>query len=197
LAPHLGAGHYIVYFEIADKRSEIWIIDTAGHIREQVTNSRTIPFWRNAGFLFPDWSRDGRSVVFTFSRRDLAHPNSSIGILSLEDGKFKHLRSLDSLGPWRPRWSPTRDEIVFFGCQSGSKSGYQVYLVETSGLRLRQLTDVYLAREADWSHDGSEIIFSAKHLRETPLSIWKVSRAGKDQSALVLRPPLSDSYPDW
>ena len=80
----------------------------------------------------PAWSRDGEQIAYTSNKAG----NYDIWVLSLRDGKQKHLTRHPAYDG-EPTWSPKGDEIAFVSTRTGSK---ELWVVSIVGDRLRQLT---------------------------------------------------------
>lgn len=191
-------GFRIVFHQQRSERKDIFVIDSSGSNIQQITNPAIIPFWKDATFAFADWSGDGKSIVFAYHRRDIPQDNSSLGIISLETNSFFPLSSLDSLQPYFPRWSPTRNEIAFVGRSPSSNKGAQVFRVHSNGTNVQQLSDGFAAGEPDWSPDGNKIIYTRKaNSIGDPSEIWRINRDGSDNRRVLFNLNYSVTYGNW
>ena len=190
-------GLNIVYAQRANGRSELVIADSSGRQSRHITTPQVIPFWENALFGLPEWSREGTSIIFSYSRGDIENHISSIGILSLTTSAFTHLSALDTLNPHTPRWSPIRDEIIFRGRspQGYSVRGVQAYRANSDGSNVQLMSNLFIVLDLDWSTDGESIIFSGKvSSLDDPSEIWEMDRDGKNVHKLISFPPASVSF---
>jgi Tol biopolymer transport system component len=107
----------------------------------------------DAGDGAPRFSPDGRRLVFTRYRGDVA--NSALFIVDL-DGH--HLRQVTSfaIGAGDADWSPDGKELVFEATPTPQSHG-QTDVVRTDGRRLRTLKSDFSA-DPVWSPDGKQII---------------------------------------
>ena len=172
LSPALALqGRRLAYTQTLDD-IDIWRIelDAAGRARTQ-TELIASTFWDDG----PDYSPDGRQIVFASSR------SGSSGIWVCESDGSK-ARLLHACGPHitgTPRWSPDGRWIVFDSrsCAPGTASNPDVYLLSAAGGQPRRLTD----HEAEdvvptWSHDGRWIYFASN--RGGSMQVWKTPTAG-------------------
>jgi TolB protein len=148
-----------------------------GHVR-RLTRLR-------GGQFDPDWSPDGRKIVFRDSRAGINH-NDEIYVM---DADGSHLRNLsrNAANDWSPSWSPDGQRIVFASTRGDGRLA--LWLMNADGSHPHQLlpggSDEYPA----WSPDGAWIAFS----RGLPQSdVWVVRPDGSGAHALT-----NSSDPEW
>lgn len=179
-------GRYIAFTRTDIDRSDIFVMDTSGSSVTQITTAKNVPFWSKVEFGLSHWSSDGTKIICTMSSIGNLDDKTSLAIISLDTVAFAVLNSLDSLHPSNPRWSPTRNEIVFVGRAPTPTKGPQIYRSDTDGRNVRQLTDAFLAREPDWSWDGERIIYTRleKSIQDNP-ELWMMNRDGTNHRKLL------------
>lgn len=116
----------------------------------------------------PDWSRDGKSLVYKSERsRNL----QTLSILSLGNGQVRELRPPMDY-PWRPLWAPD-GSITVEGADRGGRSG--IYRVDAQAGDLSPIVvdgPGVKSNLASWSPDGKLLAYR---------------RVGADDQAIVIR----------
>ena len=189
--PHFSPdGRKIAFNFLTGARYDIFVMDSDGKNWEQLSDSVRIPFWKNATFAMFDWSPDGQSIVFTFYRFDADRPRSSVGILNLGTGEFRHVEKLDPVEPYQLRWSPVSNEFVFVG------SGARIYRSNTDGTAIVELAGLY-SYEPDWSFDGKEIAYTHLDSLAGFRTVWTMARDGTNKIQRIALPDHHNSAPVW
>lgn len=132
----------------------------------------------------PDWSPDGKEVVFASDRN--AYGRDGFTNLYLVDLGSKQIRQLTS-GRWNdqdPRWSPEGSRIVFSSDRSGT---YDLYAIDRKGDGKRLTSMTGGAFDPEWLPDGSGVVFTgfedsgfrifrynftADTLKAAPVAFW-------------------------
>ena len=124
------------------------------------------------GEWFPQFSPDGRRVVFSSNR-------SGEGAIWLADADGSNTTRLATLGAFAtgsPRWSPEGDMIAFHSNPEGQG---EVYVVPAAGGKPRNLTSNPATDSfPSYSRDGRWIYFSSNRTGEH--RIWKIPASGGD-----------------
>lgn len=167
--------------------SDIYVMDRDGSDVRQVT--RGMDAWS------PDWSPDGRTLVFSaiVSDPEAEVYDSELFTLDLtvenaEPVRLTHDPGMDT----HPDWSPDGSRIVF---ASSRASTFDLYTVAPDGSSMTQLTSgVTNDMQPAWSPDGARIAFE----RDARLDgdVWVMYADGSDISNLTNSTGW-DSEPAW
>jgi TolB protein len=153
----------------------------------------------------PDWSSDGRSVVFA----RYAHDAIELELLNLATGTERAVTANGAVNV-EPRWSPDGTRIAFVSSAyhrrwhifvTAMPSGETVRLTEDSDSRLPRYYysrwDHYISPA--WSPDGSEILFVSNrgHLHGTG-GFWRMAaQPGAPPRELRYEETTWKARPDW
>lgn len=174
-------------------QAAIAVIDTKGGDLKILTQ-------RSGNFGFPDWSGDGRHIVY----REAGTTNA-LRIVDLDTGKDRVLVT----GPAHynfPSWSPTDNVITFTADIDGD---YEIYSIRSDGSRLTRLThspgnDAHNA----WSPDGKWIAFTSARggfkdeamlhpANPQPYGEIYVMRADGSEAHALTDEPFEKGTPAW
>ena len=118
------------------KASAIYVMDTVGNNLRRLTNDVKFT-WIDS----PDWSPDGKQIVFTSMviNKDAKEKSSEIYVINV-DGKNPRQVAKNPKLTWTesPKWSPNGRQIIF---SSGRTGNYEVYMMDSNGENLRNLTN--------------------------------------------------------
>ena len=140
------------------------------------------------------WSPDAEKIVYVDNDVD-------IWVVNLDGTEPVNLTSSPA---WEigPNWSPDGSQIAFHtNLHEPNPVGalqdwnWEVYMMNADGVgQVRLTNNVALDAEADWSPDGSQIVFSTN--RDGNFEIYLMNADGTDQTNLT-NDPASDSLPAW
>ena len=149
----------------------------------------------------PDISPDGQMIAF---RRVLSDSGpdaaSAVFVVGVAGSGLRQLTPY-SLDAARPRWSPDGSRLVFSSDSDTDFAQQQVWLVNSDGSGLTQLTHEAPDNPSflpDWSRDGSQIVFS--HFLPTGFftELRVMNADGSDEHVIWHGADFSyDLRPDW
>ena len=164
--------------------SEIWVMRSDGTHRHLVFNGSN-------DVSGPDWSPDGRRLVF-------ATVVDTMDIFTIRlDGTGKKRLTKNFRQDYGPSWSPDGKRIAFHSGAQSHQTAAQIFTVRTDGTGLKQLTHRKTTAAAwtpDWSPDGTKIVFERDTKRYT--EIFSMHRNGTHLKRLTHSSGV-DSNPSW
>jgi TolB protein len=149
------------------------------------TGLRRIVYSSGGHFEAPNWSRDGRYLLFNQEGRIYKFPLDTRKPQILDTGSVRsnnndHGISFD--GKWLALSSHTE--------QPGNKAGSQVYVVGVEGGQPVKITDQAPSYWHGWSPDGTTLVYCAE--REGNYDVWAIGARGGKETRLTTDPGLDD-----
>ena len=164
-------------------RKELYLADSDGANLTQLTRDRSIS-------LFPRWSPDNRSLVYT------SYVNRFPDILRIDLAsgarrKLAAFRGLNTGGAF----SPDGRQVAMVLSKDGNPELYVMNLADSS---LTRLTRTPQANESSpsWSPDGRQIVFVSDAAGVSRPQLYIIDRAGGAPRRVTSRGPQNVS-PDW
>lgn len=148
---------------------------------EKTVISKTLQGIRDAWQIHPDWSPDGRFILFNASRLDSA--GTGIAEMDTAGGSY---RTLATSG-WEPRYSPDGSTIIYTSFIP--PDDIVLKLMSRDGSNPIVLTK---GGNASWSSDGQKIVF-LRYFRHDPearhnSTVWVINADGTGLRQLTYGP---------
>jgi len=159
---------------------EMYAVDFDGHNLNQVTDEKSV-------VLSPDWSPDGRTIVFT-SFRDR---NPDLVLVAATGKRRKTLLKLPGLNS-APAWSPDGSQISL---ALSKDQNTEIYILNRWN-ELRRLTrNLSIDTSPTWSPDGKQIAFTSDRIGTGRPQIYIMDAKSGDARG-VQRISIDSSYND-
>ena len=167
----MGGGGMIAYASMVDEVAQIFVINSDGSGKRQVTESP-------GGACQPAWSPDGLRLVFVSpcSVDKGSYPSAALFIVNLDGSGVIPLPAISG-GDFDPAWSPDGKKIAFTSLRSGRS---QIYLYNLDDGSTTVLSEKYSSdMQPAWSLDGSKIVFISNR-QGGPSQVWMMDADGKN-----------------
>lgn len=146
----------------------------------------------------PDWSPDGRTIVFTsHAVTDDPINSATAEIYAVNaDGTGNPVRLTTNAEEERaPSWSPDGKRIVF-SCRRGGPD-FEICVMNADGSGQVQLTDNATGElTPSWSPDGRQIAFHRRVGARAQFQLFVINADGTGEKQLTF-PPGFNGFPNW
>jgi TolB protein len=146
----------------------------------------------------PDWSPNGRTIVFTShaaTDNPINSPSAEIYAINA-DGTGTPARLTNNTEEERaPAWSPDGKRIVY-SCRRGGPD-FEICIMNADGTGQLQLTNNDVPDlTASWSPDGTKIVFHRRVGGRGQFQLFVINADGTGEAQLTFPPGLS-AFPNW
>ena len=146
----------------------------------------------------PDWSPNGRTIVFTsHAATDNPINSSTAEIYAINaDGTGTPVRLTNNTEEERgPAWSPDGKHIVY-SCRRGGPD-FEICIMNGDGTGQVQLTNNDVPDlTASWSPDGTKIVFHRRVGGRGQFQLFVINADGTGEAQLTF-PPGLNGFPNW
>ena len=170
----------IAFVSFQSGHKELFIIDFDGYEKsiKQISRQRSL-------VLFPDWSPEGRRLVYTSYK----HSNPNLKVFSFDKGKNKMIVAFPGLNA-NPSWSPDGEKIAFTASKDGNP---EIYTIDTKGNTKRLTHFRGIDTSPTWSSDGEKIAFTSDRSGSPQIYIMD---AEEGDSKMIKRITFNGYYND-
>jgi len=199
-APAVTDDLVIAFYSERDGNAEIYLMNADGSTQVRLTDNA-------ADDMTPDWSPDGKRLVFASDRDDpnpvKCFPQCSYEIYTMDvdsagRGSGDQRRLTDPpASDYHPTWSPDgADEYIRQIAFTSERDGNQeIYVMEADGSHPRRLTnDPAGDMRPSWSPDGTQIAFNS--MRDGNWDIYVMNSDGSNQRPLTTSAAW-EFFPTW
>ncbi|NPV77251.1 MAG: protein kinase [Anaerolineae bacterium] len=169
VTPVGGGSGRIAFASDRSGKPQIWVMNSDGSGAVQLTD---LP----DGACQPDWSPDGRKLVFISpckERKDI-YKGSGLFIANADGTGVSPLITVPG-GDYEPDWSPDGNRIAFTSLRDNISHIY-VYNLQDNQVSLLS-SPTSNDRRPEWSPDGTKIAFETTRLGNS--QVWVMSDTGK------------------
>ncbi len=167
-------------------RSELRVIDR----RNQTAAPRIVDVGPDVSYAKPlDWLSGGERLVLQVRRRDRT---SQIGFVTVADGRFQSLKSVDWRGTTDLVVSPNGEYLAYDLPVSETSRNRDVFVLRWDGSRMEQRVNDRPGRHAvvGWAPDGNLVLFATERAGTMVLHGTTVAGALPQAAPRVIEPDL-------
>jgi dipeptidyl aminopeptidase/acylaminoacyl peptidase len=150
LPPKIAGANEIIYCYQTVSGATIYLINEDGTGNRRIADV-------NYGVNHPDWSPDATKIAFT---SQINQSTYSIRVMNADGSNIVRLTNATGVVDVEPNWSPDGSKIAFgrmYPLQNGRR---ELWMMNSDGSNQRWL-GILLADAAEWSPDGTKLIYAA------------------------------------
>lgn len=188
-----GGGGQIAFASSSPGIPQIYLVNLDGSGLTQLTNVE-------GGACQPDWSPDGKQIVFISpcpARADFTETLYKDASLYVMNADGSDIQPLNAGTAFDPAWSPDGKRIAFTSLRDGKKDIYVLSLESGVITRLTTVSgDVQENSQPAWSPSGEQIAYMVK--RFNAYQVWVMNDAGQGNTQVARSgQSYSDFLPLW
>ncbi|KYK37375.1 MAG: hypothetical protein AYK19_21645 [Theionarchaea archaeon DG-70-1] len=126
-------GTRIAFSSSRDSTKEIYVMDIDGSNVTKLTSNPLIRYTENWGDSNPEWSPDGKKIVFSSYR----YGNDDIYVMDADGSNLTNLTN-NPARDMHPSWSPDGKKILFASYRDGN---WEIYVMDADGSNQINLTN--------------------------------------------------------
>jgi TolB protein len=170
----------------------LWIVNADGSGAHQIASGES-----------PDWSPDGKRIVFEDIAGDtggacdemvLADCRTELFVVRTDGTGRRSLGHDPNMSRWHGRWSPDGTRILFGATSTPGLGGEQLWIENTDGTGAHRL--VQSPQEdawGTWSSDGRRVLFLSN--RDTYWELYMCDADGSNQRVIKQDPDVNEQQP--
>ena len=156
----------IAFYSFRDGQTEIYTMNSDGANQTRLT-------FNGAGDAAPSWSPNGQQIVFDSNRNG----NWEVYVMDADGSNQRRLTHHPGIDSY-PDWSPDGSQIAFDSGRGRGNATADIFVMDTNGGNVRQVTHMGFASRPKWSPNGKRILFEA--VTDSGREVYMVDADGRN-----------------